>query len=102
MRVWNSGSDSSTGRQKSATEDYRKSPPCEINSGEAELRAEQNQAQHSRMIRGEVTQVEGSTYIGKEREGKPVTLKTDETTAQPVIQQGQQIEASVNEENRVL
>jgi len=95
-------SESTTGRGTSSTEDYRKSPPCEINTGEAALKAEQNQAEHSHMIRGEVMQVEGSNYVVKEREGKPVSLKTDETTAQPVIEQGQHIEASVNEENRVL
>lgn len=95
-------SESTAGRGTSSTEDYRKSPPCEINTGEAALKAEQNQAEHSHMIRGEVMQVEGSNYVVKEPEGKQVSLKTDETTAQPVIQQGQHIEASVNEENRVL
>jgi len=95
-------SESTTGRGTSSTEDYRKAPPCEINTGEAALKAEQNQAEHNHMIRGEVMQVEGSNYVVKEREGKPVSLKTDETTAQPVIEQGQHIEASVNEENRVL
>ena len=95
-------SESNTGRGTTSTADYGKSPPCEINTGEAALKAEHNQAEHSHMIRGEVMQVEGSNYVVKEREGKQVSLKTDETTAQPVIQQGQHIEASVNEENRVL
>lgn len=96
------GPKSATAREKSAMEDYKKSSPCEINTGEAALRAEQHQVQNSHLIRGEVTEVDGSNYLVKEQEGRQVRLKTDETTAQPVIQQGQRIEASVNEQNQVL
>ena len=88
--------------KKSPTEAYMKSPPCEIKTGEAALKAEQNQAQNSRMIRGDVMEVEGSNYVVKDQDGKEVTLKSDKTTVQPIIQQGQYIEASVNEQNHVL
>ena len=93
---------STMGSGKSSTDDYRKSPPCEINTGEAALKAEQNQTQKSHMIRGEVMQVEGSNYVVKVQEGKQVSVQTDVTTAQPDIHQGEHIEASVNEQNHVL
>jgi hypothetical protein len=94
--------ESTTGGGTSSPGDSSKNPPCEIKEGEAERKAEQNQMQSSHMIRGEVIKVEDSNYVVKEQEGKQVSLKTDETTAQPAIHEGEHIEASVNEQNQVL
>lgn len=97
-----SAMESTTGSGTSSSEDFRKAPPCDIKDGDAERKAEQHAAQDSHMIRGEVMRVEGSNYVVKQQDGKQVSLKTDETTTQPVIHQGQHIEANVNEQHLAL
>ena len=88
--------------QPTSSEDFRKAPPCDIKEGDAERKAEQHAAQGSQMIRGEVMRVEGTNYLVKQQDGKQVSLQTDEKTTQPVIHQGQHIEANVNDHNLAL
>ena len=55
------------------------------------------------MIKGEVLRVEGDNYFVKGRDGKEVRLHTDKTTQiMRTIQQGDQIEAKVNDQNHTL
>ncbi len=56
-----------------------------------------------KMVKGEVLRVEGENYFVKGQDGKEVRLHTDQTTEKMGnIQQGDRIEAKVNEQNHVL
>jgi hypothetical protein len=46
--------------------------------------------------------VDGSNYVVKQQNGKEVSFKAGETTTQPVIHQGQHIEANVDEQHQAL
>jgi hypothetical protein len=68
--------------------------PC-ISREEAALKAKQT-------IQGEVLRVEGNTYVVKGKDGKEVSLQTDQTTEKINITQGDQILAYMNEQNHAL
>lgn len=54
-------------------------------------------------IKGEVLRVEGDTYFVKGPDGKEVRLQTDQDTQKVgSIQQGDRIEAKMNDQNRAL
>lgn len=60
-------------------------------------------SQRVQAIKGEVLRVEGDTYFVKGEEGKEVRLHTDQTTQKTGdINQGDRIEAQMNEENHAL
>ena len=71
-----------------------KPDPCESRK-EATLNAKQ-------MIQGEVLRVEGNTYVVKGKDGKEVSLQTDQTTEKIDIRQGDKILAYVNEQNHAI
>ena len=60
-------------------------------------------AARGQTIKGEVLRIEGETYFVKGSDGKEVRLQTDHNT-QTIgsIQQGDRIEATVNEQNHAL
>ena len=67
----------------------------------AEVKGEPSQRVQA--IKGEVLRVEGDTYFVKGEEGKEVRLHTDQTTQKTGdINQGDRIEAQMNEENHAL
>ena len=80
--------------------------PCESRDGQAALqaalKAEQDQRKGAQMIQGEVLQVEGHTYFVKLQDGKEVNLQVDETTEKPDINEGDHIEADMNDQNHAL
>jgi hypothetical protein len=82
--------------------DEMKGGPCEVPHGQNATRAEQVETQGSHMISGEVLRVEDTNYFVKEQSGKEVTIKTDQKTVQPVIDQGDRISANVDEQNYAL
>jgi hypothetical protein len=64
---------------------------------------EGDQSQHVEAIKGEVLRIEGDTYFVKGEDGKEVRLHTDDTTHKTGdINQGDRIEAQMNDQNHVL
>ena len=62
-----------------------------------------SQSKGGKTIRGEMLRVEGDNYFVRGRDGKEVRLHTDKTTQiMKTIQQGDQIEAKVNNQNHTL
>jgi hypothetical protein len=60
-------------------------------------------SQAGKTVTGEVLRVEGGNYFVKGQDGKEVRSHTDQTTEMMGhIQQGDRIEAKVNEQNHVL
>jgi len=76
--------------------------PCESRDGQAALKAEQDQRKGVQMIQGEVLRVEGHTYFVKLQDGKEVNLQVDQTTEKPDVNQGDYIEAGMNNQNHAL
>jgi hyperosmotically inducible protein len=77
----------------------------ETEAGDKQMNAEVEgePAQRVQAIKGEVLRVEGDTYFVKGEEGKEVRLNTDQTTHKTGdINQGDRIEAQMNEENHAL
>lgn len=74
-------------------------------AGEKQLKDPMKGAQSKgdKTIRGEMLRIEGDNYFVKGQDGKEVRLHTDKTTQilKP-IQQGDQIEARVNNQNHTL
>ena len=61
------------------------------------------QSTGGKTIKGEVLRVEGDNYFVKEKDGKEVRLHTDQTTQKmDNINQGDWIEAKVNDQNHTL
>ena len=82
--------------------DEIKGSPCEVPDGQNATRAEQAATQRTHLISGEVLRVEDTNYLVKEQSGKEVTIKTDQKTVQPVIDQGDRISANVDDRNYAL
>jgi hypothetical protein len=82
--------------------DEVKGGPCAVPHGQNATRAEQVETQGTHMISGEVLRVEDTNYFVKEQSGKEVTIKTDQKTVQPVIDQGDRISANVDDQNYAL
>jgi ribosomal protein S1 len=62
-----------------------------------------DQAKDGTMIQGEVLRVEGDNYFVKGQDGKEVRLHIDKTTQKiGSFQQGDRIEATVNNKNHAL
>ncbi|HKO30046.1 MAG TPA: hypothetical protein VJU54_02820 [Nitrospiraceae bacterium] len=76
--------------------------PCENREGQAAMKAGQEQRMGVQMIQGEVLRVEGHTYFVKLQDGKEVNLQVDQTTEKPDINQGDYIEAGMNNQNHAL
>jgi len=77
----------------------------ETEAGDKQMNAEVEgePSQRVQAIKGEVLRVEGDTYFVKGEEGKEVRLHTDQTTQKTGdINQGDRIEAQMNEENHAL
>jgi hypothetical protein len=75
--------------------------PCEVPHGQNAARAE-HETQKTHMVSGEVLRVEDANYLVREQSGKEVTVKTDQRTEQPVINQGDRISADVDDQNYAL
>jgi hypothetical protein len=87
-----SGSDQSDRRQGGQT-------------GEKQMNDEMvgSQSKEGKTVKGEVLRVEGENYFVKDQDGKEVRLHTDKTTQKTgSINQGDRIEAKVNEQNHAL
>lgn len=82
--------------------DEGKGSPCEVPDGQNATRAEQAEKKDTRLLSGEVLRVEDTSYLLRDENGKEVTLKTDQKTVQPVINQGDRITADVNDQNYAL
>jgi hypothetical protein len=77
----------------------------ETEAGDKQMNAEVEgePSQRVQAIKGEVLRVEGDTYFVIGEEGKEVRLHTDQTTQKTGdINQGDRIEAQMNEENHAL
>ncbi len=82
--------------------DERHGLPCDIPAGQNAAHAEQDAMQTSRLVTGEVMQVDGENVVVKEQKGKEVRFQITETTEKPPIQQGDRISVSVDGQNRIL
>ena len=62
------------------------------------------ESQSAKAIKGEVLRMEGANYVVKGQDGKEVRLHIDQTTkmSDKKLDQGELIEATVNEQNHVL
>ena len=89
------------GNAAAAAEELKRSQADSMKSEQDSMKG--RDAAQSQTIKGEVLRVEGETYFVKGPDGKEVRLQTDRNT-QTVgsIQQGDRIEATVNEQNRAL
>lgn len=81
----------------------------ELKSGQSSsdpMKGEQATGSHSeagKTIKGEVLRVEGDNYFVKGQDGKEVRLHIDQTTQKTGnVQQGDRIEAHVNDQNHAL
>jgi len=85
----------------SAADDV-KGLPCEVPHGQNATRAEHAETKGTHLISGEVLRIEEAKYLVREESGKEVTVKTDQKTVQPVINQGDHISANINDQNYAL
>lgn len=76
--------------------------PCEVQEGRNVTQAEKDAKQGSHIISGEVTRVDGMTYVVKDETGKEVKLQADERTEKSPINPGDHISASVDKQNHAL
>ena len=79
----------------------------ELKSGQADqMKGDQTKggdSERGKAVKGEVLRVEGDTYFVKGQDGKEVRLHTDQTTQKSGnINQGDRIEAKVNDQNHAL
>jgi hypothetical protein len=93
---------SAADQNKGAQEKGIQGIPCEIPHGQSAMQAEQDAKRGSHIIFGEVTRVDGMTYVVKDESGKEVKLQTDERTEKSPINQGDHISASVDNQNHAL
>jgi ATP-dependent 26S proteasome regulatory subunit len=82
--------------------DKTKGLPCDIPAGQNAAHAEQDTMQKSRLVTGEVMQIDGENFVMKEPNGKEVRFQITERTEKPPIQQGDRISVSVDSQNRAL
>ena len=64
----------------------------------------EGQSQSAKVIKGEILRIEGDNYFVKGQDGKEVRVHIDQTTtmSDKKLEQGELIEATVNEQNHVL
>ena len=86
-----------------STADATKAGQSDMKAGQAGLKGEQDKMKGGHTIMGEVLRVEGENYFVKGQDGKEVRLHTDKTTQKMgEINQGDRIEAKVNDQNHAL
>ena len=86
----------------SAADDMKAGQP-DRQGGQAGLKGEQDKLKGGHMITGELLRVEGENYFVKGQDGKEVRLHTDDTTHKTGdINQGDRIEAQLNDQNYAL
>ena len=76
--------------------------PCDIEPGKNLEHAEQDAMRKSRLVTGEVTQIDGEKFVIKDKNGKEVRFQLTESTEKPPIEQGDVISASLDQKNRAL
>lgn len=76
--------------------------PCEIEPGQNAAHAEQDAARKSRLVTGDVMQMNGEKVVVKDKDGKEVHFQLTETTEKPPIQQGDRVSVSLDSQNRAL
>ena len=89
------------GNAATAAEDLKRGQADRMRSEQDPMKG--RDAARGQTIKGEVLRIDGETYFVKGPDGKEVRLQTDHNT-QTVgsIQQGDRIEATVNEQNHAL
>lgn len=97
-----SAADQTKGAQKGVQGQGAEGVPCDIPHGQNAAHAEQDAKRGGHMIFGEVTRVDGEYYVVKEEGGKEVRFKTTESTEKTLINQGDRISASVDNQNQAL
>lgn len=76
--------------------------PCDVEPGTNLEQAEQDAMRKSRLVTGEVTQIDGEKFVIKDKNGKEVRFQLTESTEKPPIEQGDVISASLDQKNRAL
>ena len=84
------------------TKDQSNGLPCVIEPGQNAAHAEQDAMRKSRLVMGEVTQMDGEKFVIKDKNGKEVRFQLTETTEKPVVEQGDVISVSLDKQNRAL
>lgn len=82
--------------------DQLKESPCEVPEGTNAMQAEQAASKGSHVVYGEVVRVDGENYVVKQKNGKEVSVKTDERTEKSPIEKGDHISANVDKSNHAL
>lgn len=96
------------GNAASAAEEMKNGQSDQMNSGQADqMKDDQTmksgRSEGDKTIKGEVLRVEGDNYFVMGQDGKEVRLQTDQATQKNgSIQQGDRIEAKVNDQNHTL
>ena len=90
------------GNAASAADELKAGQP-DREGGQAGLKGEQDKLKGGHLITGEVLRVESDIYFVKGQDGKEVRMYTDKTTIiMGNIRQGDQIEATVDDQNHAL
>ena len=90
------------GNTAAAAEDLKRGQ-TERTKNEQDPMMKNRDAARGQTIKGEVLRIDGETYFLKGPDGKEVRLQTDQNTQMVgSIQQGDRIEATVNEQNQAL
>jgi hypothetical protein len=76
--------------------------PCNIPPGQNIAHAEQESKLASRLITGEVVQMDGNNFVVKEESGKEVRFQATQRTQKPPITQGDRISVSLDNESQAL
>lgn len=76
--------------------------PCEIEPGQSAAHAEQDAARNSRLVTGDVMQMNGKNVVVKDKNEKEVRFQLTKTTEKPPIQKGDRISVSLDSQNRAL
>ena len=97
-----SGSGNASDEMKAAQGGQRKDEQVEDKQVHEGMK--DGESQSAKAIKGEVVRIEGDNYFVKGQDGKEVRLHIDQTTkmSDKKLDQGELIEATVNEQNHVL
>ena len=91
------------GSAAAAAEELKSGQSDQMKNDQPDQTMKSGHSENGMTIKGEVLRVEGDNYFVKGQDGKEVRLHTDQTTQKNgAIQQGDRIEAKVNDQNHAV
>jgi hypothetical protein len=82
--------------------DGAKDIPCDVPDGKNVADAQKDAARASRLITGEVMQMNGDKYVVKQESGEEVRIQITDRTEKPDIYKGDMISVSLDNSNHAL